>query len=97
MPEIEAFHTGEPTKHVIWDLLETTDVQFTSEQVERIATYQPPYDGKRKSGKSAIVAQENFLYGLSRMLEIQNNLGEAPYAIMVFRSIDEACQWIDEA
>ena len=95
MPEIEAFHTGEPTKHVIWDLRETTDVQFTSKQVERVATYQPPYDGKREAGKTAIVAQEDFLFGLSRMLEIHNNIGKALYTIMVFRSKDEAYQWLD--
>ncbi len=95
MPEIEAFHTGEPTKHVIWDLLAATDVQFTSEQVERVATYQPPYDGKKEAGKSAIVAREDFLFGLSRMFETQNNLTEAPYTVMVFRSIDEAYQWLD--
>ena len=96
MPEIEAFHTGEPTKHVIWDLLETTDVQFTSKQVEKVATYQPPHDGKRESGKSAIVAQEDFLFGLSRMFETQNNLMGSPYTVMVFRSTDEAYQWLDE-
>ena len=96
MPVIEAFHRGEPTKYVLWDLLEATDIKFTSEQVEMAATYQPPYDCKRVSGKSAVVARKDVLFGLSRMFESYNNLMESPYTVMVFRSTDEAHQWFEE-
>jgi hypothetical protein len=96
MPIIKAFYAGDPTKHVLWDLIDTTDIQLTSEEVETVAKYRLRFEGKRGSGKTAFVAQKDVLYGLSRMFEMQSNLQDAPYTIMVFRSIEEAHLWLDE-
>ena len=97
MPVVEAFHTGDPTEYALWDLLEITDVHFTSEQVVTIAGYQQPVqEGKRATGKIAIVAPEDHLYGLSRMLETHNELMEASYTIGAFRSKTDAYKWLDE-
>ena len=96
IPVVKAFYDGTPTKHVLWDLSDASDVQFTSEEVKAIANFKPRYEGKRESGKTAFVAQEDILFGLSRMFELQSSALKAPYHIMVFRDIDEACQWFDE-
>jgi hypothetical protein len=96
MPVIKTFYDGDPTKHVLWDLIDTTDVQITSEEVETIVNFGPRYEGKRASGKTAFVAQKDIFFGLSRMFEIQSSIRKAPYPIMVFRSRDEAYQWLDE-
>lgn len=96
MPVVKAFYDGTPTKHVLWDLSGTSDVRFTSEEVEAIAGFKPRYEGKRESGKTAFVAQEGILFGLSRMFELQSSSMKAPYPIMVFRDIDEAYQWFKE-
>ncbi len=96
LPVVKAFYDGDPTKHVLWDLIDITDVQLTSEEVEAIANFRPRYEGQRASGKTAFVAQKDILFGLSRMFEIRSSVGEAPHSIMVFRSIDEAYKWLDE-
>ena len=93
---VKTFYGGIPTKHVLWDMIDTTEVQVTSEEVETIAKFGPRYEGKRALGKTAIVAQKDILFGLSRMFEIHSNIKEAPYPIMVFRSMGEAHQWLDE-
>ena len=93
-PLVEAFYDDDPTSHVLWDLTDTTDIEFTTEEVLEIVNFKPRYHGKRKSGKTAFVAQKDILFGLSRMFEIQSNIQEAPYAIMVFRSLYEAHQWL---
>lgn len=95
-PVVKAFYEGEPTSHVLWDLTDTTDVQITTEEVLDLVRFKPRYGGKRETGKTAFVAQKDVLFGLSRMFEIQSNIQNAPYAIMVFRSLYEAYQWLYE-
>lgn len=95
-PVVKDFYDGDPTSHVLWDLIDTTEVQFTSEEVLDLVCFKPRYQGKRESGKTAFVAQKDVLFGLSRMFQIQSGIQEAPYAIMVFRSLYEAHQWLYE-
>jgi len=96
-PVVKAFYDGDPTRHVLWNLIETTGIELTAEEVKAIAHFKPRYEGKRELGKTAFVAQKDILFGLSRMFEIQSGIKEAPYPIMVFRSLNEAQQWIDES
>jgi hypothetical protein len=96
IPVVKSFYDGDPTKHVLWDLIDITEAQLTSEEVETIAKFGPRYEGKRASGKTAFVAQKDVLFGLSRMFEIHSSIQESPFPIMVFRSIDTAYQWIDK-
>ena len=96
-PVVEAFYDADPTSHVLWDLIDTTDIEFTTEEVLEIVKFKPRYQGKRKTGKTAFVAQKDILFGLSRMFEIQSGIQEAPYAIRVFRSLYEAHQWLFES
>ena len=96
LPVVKAFYEGVPTKNVLWDLSETTDVQFTSQEVEEIASIGVRYDSKRASGKTAFLAQKDVLFGLSRMFEIQSILKQSPHSVMVFRNRNEAFEWLDE-
>ena len=97
MPVIKDFYDGNPTKNVLWDLNAVTEIQITTEEVEAIASFGPRYQGKRKSGKTALVARKDVYYGLSRMFEIQSNIKGAPYQTTVFRNLEEAYQWLDES
>jgi hypothetical protein len=96
MPVVKAFYDGDPTKHVIWDMTDTAEVQFTSEEVIKIATFEPRIKGKRALGKTAFVAQKDILFGLSRMFEIHSGMVNSPYPVMVFRDIEQAYNWLDE-
>ena len=95
-PVVEAFYEGETTSHVLWDLSDTTDVQITTEEILDLVRFKPRFGGKRETGKTDFVAQKDVIFGLSRMFEIQSNIEDAPYAIMVFRSLYEAYQWLNE-
>lgn len=53
VPVVEAFYNGDPTSHVLWDLIDTTGIQFTSEEVLEIVRFKPRYEGKRNPGKTA--------------------------------------------
>jgi hypothetical protein len=96
LPVVKAFYEGDPTKNVLWDLSDTTDVQFTSQEVEAIVSFRPRYETKRASGKTAFLAQKDILFGLSRMFEFQSSVKQTPHSIMVFRNKDEAFKWLDE-
>ena len=87
---VKAFYDDGPTKHVIWDMTDTTEVQLTSKEVEKIATFEPRIKGKRALGKTAFVAQKDILFGLSRMFEIHSEMVNSPYPVMVFRNIEQA-------
>jgi hypothetical protein len=97
MAIVKDFYDGDPTKHVLWDLIDTTDIQLTPGEVEEIISFKPRFNGKRAEGKTAFVAQKDIFFDLARMFEIQNDIQRASYSIMVFRNIDEAHQWIDES
>ena len=93
---VKTFYGGIPTKHVLWNFIETTDVQLSSEEVETISNFRNVFEGKSASGKTAFVAKEDVHFGLLRIFEIQSRFHKVPYTIVVFRSIDEAYKWFDE-
>jgi hypothetical protein len=97
LPVVKAFYDGDPTRHVLWDLTDIADTQFTSKEIDAIVRFEPRYEGKRELGKTAFVAQKDIIFGLSRMFEIQSGIQESPYPIKVFRSLYEAHQWLDES
>ncbi len=93
---VTSFYGGIPTKHVLWDLNDTTAVQLSSEEMEKISNFRLQYEGVEASGKTAFVAQEDIHFGLLRIFEIQSTYHKTPYTIRIFRKVDEALQWIDE-
>ena len=94
LPVVKDFYEKDPTKHVLWDLIDTAEVKLSSEEVEKIVNFRPRFEGKRDFGKTAFVAQKDIIFGLSRMFEIQSNVQQAPYPVMVFRRIEDAYEWI---
>lgn len=97
MPLVKDFYDSNPTRHVIWDMTDTEDVKFTSKEIESIAVYGPRIKGKRELGKTAFVAYKNLFYGLSRMFQAHSSIENSPYPVMVYRNIEEAYKWLDEA
>jgi len=96
MTVVEGFYTGEPTKYVLWNLIEATENQLSPEQINNVISFQPRFKRKRESGKTAIIAQDGLLWGLSRRLAIESNKLEARYTVLVFNSEHAAYRWLDE-
>ena len=97
MATVKSFYEAEPTKNVIWDLQEVTEIPFSSKEVESIADNPARAKGKRPGGKTAFVSQNNMVFGLARMFQIQTELKNIPYTVKVFRTIKEANDWLDES
>ena len=95
IPVVKDFYEADPTKHVLWDMTGTTVANFTSEEVRDIVHFKPRFEGRREPGNTAIVANKDLCYGLSKMFEIQSNLKELPYIVKVFRSRDDANDWLE--
>ena len=96
MSAITSFYEESPTKNVIWNLNAVSKINVTSQEIEEIAVSRPQDNKIRPEGKTAIVAQEDYYFGLSRMFETYSHLGNIPFQVMVFHTMEEAYQWIDE-
>jgi len=91
---IHSFYDGNPTMNVVWDFSKasladtpTTVVKQSSMLVQKLVCC-------RKNGKSAVIASRDLEYGMARMFQLMTENGEIPFTIRVFRSIDEAKQWL---
>jgi len=97
MPLVEKFYAGESTKCVLWDLLNVTKNRITLDQAEKILYLKQRYAGKEGSGKTAIVAHDDFFYGISRSLAMQSNLQGATYTVLIFNDLKVAYKWLYES
>ena len=97
MPLVEAFYAGKGTRGVLWDFLGITKNSITPEQAERIVHLKQRYEGETGSGKTAIVAHDDFFFGISRSLAAESNLQAATYTVMIFNNLDVAYKWLAES
>jgi hypothetical protein len=93
---VKSFYEGQPTENVIWDLSDITEIQLTSEQIESIVSLSQGFISARSKGKTAFVAQKDFVYGLSRMFNTLGEIMGSPFQRWVFKSMEEAYQWLSE-
>ena len=80
---------------VLVDFSETTDFDISTSDLERIAALQHQRNETIGSGKMAVVAPTDFVFGLTRMWEAYMD-SEAPsiMQIMVFRNRGNAIEWL---
>jgi len=83
-----------PTKNILWDLRNAKADNLRSKEAEELAFFVTSIDKRKEIGKTAIVAPNDLVYGVSRIFvahirnpDIQFNL---------FRDIDEATKWFEE-
>lgn len=91
---LQEFYTHNPTKLVIWDLVEASAELITSEYAKKISDFVLGYRGSRTGGKTAIVVSGDLDFGIGRMFEILGELKEADFEIEVFRNYSNAADWI---
>ena len=82
-----------PGIHSIWDFRKLTVASMPDEDLRAIAEYQKKIASTRgPSWKAALVVASDLSYGLSRMFEAYSDT--APNQVTVFRSMEEAVNWI---
>ena len=84
-----------PTMSVIWDARDASAVRLTSSDLQRIGNFVREKTIERGEGKAAWVVSADFEYGMGRMYELMTE-GYIPVTFRVFRSIEEAIQWVME-
>lgn len=94
------YENAEMPEKVIWDGRNASLRNFSPPELEEIATYPKQFNTdktKIKGGKRAIVAPTDLNYGLSRVIQSVTEIAgdELPYKIKVFRSMEEAIQWLE--
>jgi hypothetical protein len=87
---------GQTTKNALWDARKAKTPDLSSHDLERIADYIMTHAEKRAGGKSAMVAPSELEYGLSRVYDAWHDIRRFPFQFRVFRSIEEANEWLDK-
>ena len=81
-----------PNMKSLNDLRQVTH-QADKTYVMKIAQAITQYSGKLASGKVAVVASADVVFGMMRML--QSYVGDVPIDIMIFKDVDEAMDWLE--
>ncbi len=80
--------------NAIWVVEQGTDVEMSSEDTQNISEYaRKVFDISGVSYKLALVASDDFAYGMTRVYEGWSN--DRPIMINTFRKLDEALAWIE--
>lgn len=80
------------------DFRHVTDVQLASEAVHGIAKYSRMFDNPDRAVRSAVVAPQGLIFGLSRMFSTIRSLEpDDNREFAVFADADEARRWLEQA
>ena len=91
---ITTVYANSPTKNSIWDLTNGTVEKLTGDDIRSVTELAKNYNHLREGGKTAWVAPKDIDFAYCRMSE---GLGYgAPIEKHVFRSMDEALEWISD-
>jgi len=91
---IHSLYDGTPTLNIVWDFSDASVEGISSSFVRRLAKEVRELGAIRPGGKSAVVAPKDLIFGLARMFQIMTDEKGFPFTIKVFRSFDEAMQWL---
>lgn len=89
---ISTFYQKEATPNVLWDLRESSLRRLSTADVQKLITFLQTNEFVREKGKTALVAPNDADFGLVRMGEVYAE--KLPTAFRVFRSVEEAHDWI---
>ena len=81
---------------VIWDINNIKFGNTTGNHLRQFIRDMKPVTEKMRFGKTAIVASKDFSFGMMRMVETFSELESYPIQLQVFRTINEAKQWLFE-
>jgi hypothetical protein len=88
------YYEGEFTSNLIWDYTDADLTDIANADLQRISSASRRYTHLRKKGKTAIVVTEPLGFGLGRMYEIINEMEENPVRYNIFKTRQEALEWM---
>ena len=91
---IRSFYADEVTLYALWDL-RNGKIEATDNEVWNLARSASTLNlTSRIGGKTALVAGKGRPFGLARMYQLITDTMTLPFEIKVFRSIEEAYNWL---
>jgi hypothetical protein len=91
---LEGFYDGQPTALVLWDMSKAQLAHVTAEMLQKFVRRAAKLGVHRRGGRTAVIAPEDLQYGLGRMSETFAEIESTPYRFSVFRSRQDAMQWL---
>jgi hypothetical protein len=84
------------TTNVLWDFRKGGLTLTTSGNIEAIVNFVRDNAHKRSGGKTAIIALKDLDFGITRMLMTFAEMKDVSLEAEVFRSFDNAIEWLNE-
>lgn len=90
------YYAGTVTLHMVWDLTEADLSAIAVDDIlENVKDTQRLAGDARKGGKTAVVADENWIaISLSRFRETFLEMSDIPIEMRTFSHMDEALEWL---
>ena len=92
--ELDRFYEEKFTDNMIWDFSHAEGKDLSSNNLQIVASHAKEFGHLRKNGKTAFVISTSLGYGLGRMYDSLAQVIDHPVKHGVFRSYDEAVDWI---
>ena len=93
---IQSFYEDSPSLYTLCDYSDASIDRLSMAFVRQLYSMVRKLGFARQGGKTAVVAPEDLKYGLARMFQIMSDTDDFPFETRVFRSDDEAKQWLLE-
>jgi hypothetical protein len=91
---LKDFYQNRLTTYLIWDLNKGGNPDLSPNDITKIIGISIEYGSLRKTGKTAIVTDNDLYYGLSRMYETYNEIEtDLSLQVQVFRNFKQAIAW----
>lgn len=93
--ELTRFYKEELTNNMIWNFSKAEGTDLSGNDMQNIISHTKEFGHLRDNGKTAFVISSSLGYGLGRMYDSLAQIAEHPIKHGVFRSYEEAVEWIN--
>jgi len=91
---LKDFYQNRVTNYLIWDLNKGGNPELSLDDIRKIFGVSIAYGSQRKTGKTAIVTDNDLYFGLSRMYETYAEIEtDLSLQVQVFREFKHAIAW----
>jgi hypothetical protein len=91
---LDRYGRSGPTRYELYDLRELTGERLSSADIRSLIDFFEKYPNIRPpESKTAILVASDIDFGIGRMISMISD-GQLPFAIEVFRSLDNAKSWL---
>jgi hypothetical protein len=89
----EKFYKSDPTKFQMWDMSKAKLTNITIDGMRQFIARSSKLGKIRSGGRTAVVVQSQYQFGLGRMAETFGEFESLPFSFRLFRNRSEALDW----